>query len=222
MRVEENVTGVTYSLKFWSDLNIFPSFTSLLKFRTNVIPLKHSYFIYLLCVCVWPRPHRSCSLDVQQSSSNASVHTIAQVTYCSRPNVSSTAPFLQRILLVTEAPVWQWECVNSVKLMMDTSCWQPTCLVPCQPTSCQWWANCPAPHLVDKWTAASSPGNFEKKPNKYFPIKEIDSSDISLQFLELLIGRTWAIFRRAESPEAPWLLHGHVFHAHLFFSRNRN
>ena len=93
--------------------------------------------------------------------------------YCSRPKVSSTALFLQRILLITEEPALRWEYVNSVKLVMDTSCWQPTCLVPCQPTSCRWWANCPAPHLVDEWTASSSPGNFEEKPPKIFSKKNL-------------------------------------------------
>lgn len=104
-----------------------------------------------------------CSVNVQQCHGNALSQTVTCMTHCSRLNTSSTAVFHQRILLMIEEPALWWERVNSIKLPMETSCWQPTCLVPCQPTSCRWWASCPASHLVDEWVAGSSPCNFRKK-----------------------------------------------------------
>lgn len=113
---------------------------------------------------------------VQQSRSNLPVLTLTKVLTWSRLKVSSTALFLQRIFLLTEEPVFWWECVCSVRLVMDTSCWQPVCLVPCQHSSCQWWANCPASHLVDEWAASSSPGNFEEKHQQIFSKEKIHVS----------------------------------------------
>lgn len=113
----------------------------------------------------------------QQSRRSLPVHTLTKVMTCSRLKVSSTALFLQRILLIAGEPSFWWECVYSVRLVMDTSCWQPVCLVPCQPTSCQWWANCPASHLVDGWTASSSPGNLEGKHQQIFSKKKIHISE---------------------------------------------
>lgn len=223
VRVEENVTIVTYSSKFQSRLHpprtppgLFSVNSVLMLFHLNaVIFYLFIYFfvakaLVLFCECATKR--------WQRISPRSNTGNILQQT-----EVSSVALFLQRILLITEEPALWWECVNSVKLMMDTSCWQPTCLVPCQPTSCRWWANCPAPHPVDELTASSSPGNFEEKlPPKSFP-RKIWHFWISLQFLKFQIRWVWAIFHRAESPEAPWLLYGHIFfHTRLFFSRNGN
>jgi len=120
-------------------------------------------------------------VNVQPSSGNIPVHTVTQVTCCSGPNISSTALFLQRSCRFPRKQLCRQK-VSILSLVMDTSSWQPTCLVPCQPTSCRRWANRPAPHLGHELTAGSSPGNCEKNPQQILSKKNLTFLNFSPVF----------------------------------------
>lgn len=150
--LRNHVTIVTYCLKFQSHPGIFSHQFAQSKFSTNVIFfLMHSFLSTYFCRL------KFCSVSVQQRNGSTSVHTETYLTCYSRANTSSTAVFHQRSLLMIEEPILWWECINSIKLRVETSRWQPVCLVPCQLPAADggqaawlptWWTSeLLAPHL---------------------------------------------------------------------------
>lgn len=149
--LRNHVTIVTYCLKFQSHPGFFP--TSLLGVNSaQYYSIEmHSFLLTYFCRLQF------CSVDVKRCSGSTSVHTVTYLTRCSRVNTFSTAVFHQRSLLMIEEPILWWECVNTIKLRVETSRWQPVCLVPCQLPAADggqaawlptWWTSeLLAPHL---------------------------------------------------------------------------